>query len=97
MLELHERIDAAQQRGRTLIALPDPVSMAIATLTGWLPGAPLSRDQFRLLAAGNVASGAFDGLAALGVDAAPLGLYLDRWMIRFRKHGRFTLPARARN
>jgi hypothetical protein len=29
------------------------------------------------------------------VPAHPLGLYLDRWMVRYRKHGRFGEKAAA--
>ena len=95
MLELHQRLAAAQGRQRLFAELPDFVSAAFATLTGWLPGAPLSRDQWALLSAGNVASGKFPGLKELGVDAHPLGLFLDRWMVRYRKHGRFGEKPRA--
>ena len=35
------------------------------------------------------------GIAALGVTARPLGLFLDRWMVRYRKHGRFGGKASA--
>ena len=35
-----------------------------------------------------VAPGAL-GLADLGIEAKPLGLFLDKWMLRYRKHGRF--------
>lgn len=89
MLELNERIAAAQERKRSFIPLPDGVSSAIAALTGWLPGAPITSSQFALLKAGTVASGKRSGLKALGIQARPLGLFLDRWMVRFRKHGRF--------
>lgn len=89
MMDLHRRIAAAQGRERLLIALPDFVSGAFATATGWLPGAPLSRDQWELLKAGNVASGSLPGLAELGVTPRPLALFLDRWMVRYRRHGRF--------
>lgn len=89
MLELNQRIAAAQGRQRWFIELPDALSSAFATLTGWAPGAPLTSDQWQLLQAGNAASGKLPGLGALGVTAHPLGLYLDRWMVRFRKHGRF--------
>ena len=88
MLDLNRRIAAAQNRERAFIALPDAVSGAFATLTGWLPGAPLSSDQWALLKAGNVLSGP-NGMDALGVTARPLGLFLERWMVRYRKHGRF--------
>ena len=95
MLDLHQRLAAAQQRERLLIELPDAVASAFATLTGWLPGAPITRDQWLLLRAGNVASGKLPGLKALGIAGKPLGLFLDRWMVRFRKHGRFGAGARA--
>ncbi len=94
MLELNQRIAKAQGRERIFAELPDFVSGAIATLTGWAPGAPLSSDQWALLKAGNVASGKLPGIAALGVTPRPLGLFLDRWMVRYRKHGRFGAKSR---
>ncbi|GGC11031.1 3-beta-hydroxy-Delta(5)-steroid dehydrogenase [Novosphingobium endophyticum] len=89
MLELNRRIADAAGRSRRLIALPDAVGGLIAGATGWLPGAPITSDQFRLLTAGSVASGDLPGLAELGVEPRPLALFLDRWMVQFRKHGRF--------
>lgn len=94
MLDLNRRIAAAQHRERGFIPLPDAVSGAFAALTGWLPGAPLSRDQWALLKGGNVLRGA-NGMTALGVTPRPLGLFLDRWMVRYRKHGRFGAGVRA--
>lgn len=95
MLELHQRIAAAQHRSRTFFELPDFVSGAFATATGWAPGAPLSRDQWALLKAGNVAAGKLPGLGAFGIAPRPLGLFLDRWMVRYRKHGRFGTKVSA--
>ena len=89
MLDFNQRLAAAQARSRTFIELPDGISGLIASATGWLPGAPISSDQFKLLKAGSVASGSQPGIADLGVTARPLGLFLDRWMTQFRKHGRF--------
>lgn len=89
MLELNERIAKAQGRSRAFAQLPDAVSGLIAATTGWLPGAPITTDQFKLLQAGSVASGSAPGIGGLGVTPRPLGLFLDRWMVRFRKHGRF--------
>ncbi|HUQ13861.1 MAG TPA: complex I NDUFA9 subunit family protein [Novosphingobium sp.] len=94
MLELHRRIAAAQARSPGLIALPDAVSGLFATATGWLPGAPLTRDQWALLKRGNVLAGE-NGLKALGVTPRPLSLFLERWMVRYRKHGRFAAKAGA--
>lgn len=95
MIQLHERIAAAQGRSRTFFPLPDFVSGVFAAATGWLPGAPLSTEKWALLKAGNVASGKLPGLKAFGIPPRPLGLFLDRWMVRFRKHGRFGARAKA--
>lgn len=89
MLELHQRIAAAQGRKGRFVPLPDAASAAFATATGWLPFAPLSRDQWRMLAAGNVLPGEHPGIAALGNTPRPLALFLDRWMVQYRTHGRF--------
>ncbi|MFN5903539.1 MAG: complex I NDUFA9 subunit family protein, partial [Novosphingobium sp.] len=35
------------------------------------------------------------GIAALGITPRPIGLFLDRWMVRYRKHGRFGDKAKA--
>lgn len=85
MMQVHERIAAAQGRKRTFLAVPDGLSATFAAL----PGTPMSRDQWTLLKAGNtVAPGAL-GLADMGIEAKPLELFLDKWMLRYRKHGRF--------
>lgn len=91
MLELNQRIAKAQGRRRLFAELPDAVSGLIAAL----PGTPISSDQWMLLKAGNVATGAVPGIAALGIAPRPLGLFLGRWMTRFRKHGRFGAKAQA--
>ncbi len=94
MADINRQIAAAQGRKTKFIDLPDPLSAAFARATGWLPGAPLSSDQFALLKAGNVASG-LPGLTALGIAARPLSLFLDRWMVQYRVHGRFGDKVRA--
>ena len=95
MGEFNRRVAKAAGRTPVLAELPDAVSSAFATLTGWLPFAPLTRSQWLLLKAGNVASGALPGCAALGVTPRAMGLYLDKWLVRYRKHGRFADRAKA--
>jgi NADH dehydrogenase len=90
MEELHRRIARAQGRERALIAVPD----ALAALFAALPGTPMNSDQWALLKRGSTASGALPGCGQLGVQPRPLGLFLDRWMTRYRKHGRFGEKAR---
>jgi uncharacterized protein YbjT (DUF2867 family) len=82
---LHRRVAAAQGRERALLAVPDALSALFAAL----PGTPMNSDQWKLLQAGSVASGALPGIDKLGVQPKPLDLFLDRWMTRYRKHGRF--------
>ncbi|OZA93311.1 MAG: complex I NDUFA9 subunit family protein [Erythrobacter sp. 34-65-8] len=86
MLELNQRIAAGQQRSRTFLPVPDSLSGLFAAL----PGTPMGRDQWIMLQDGSVPSGALPGFAALGIEPKPLDLFLDRWMERYRKHGRFT-------
>lgn len=89
MAGLNRMIAKAAHRSPRFLDLPDSVSGLFVALTGWLPGAPITGQQWKLLKAGNAASGNLPGLKELGVEARPLGLFLDRWMVRFRRHGRF--------
>jgi len=85
MGDLNRRIAAAQGRERRFVAVPD----GLASIFAALPGTPISSDQLMLLKQGSVASGKLPGIAELGVNAKPLDLFLDRWMMRYRKYGRF--------
>ena len=86
MLEINQRIADAQRRKRTFLPVPNPISATFAAL----PGTPMSSDQWDLLAQGNVVSGNLPGFEKLGIDPKPLGLFLDKWMTSYRKHGRFA-------
>ena len=86
MMELNRRIAAAQGRKRSFIAVPD----AVSALTAALPGTPINNDQWSLLKQGNTVSGDHPGFKQLGIEPKPLGLFLEKWMVRYRKHGRFT-------
>ena len=87
MMEINERIAAAQGRNRRFLAMSDGLSGLFAAL----PGTPMSRDQWALLQPGSLVSEGALTLADLGIEARPLGLYLDKWMTRYRKFGRFGL------
>ncbi len=86
MMDIHRQIAGAQRRKRTFVPMPDMVSSIFAAL----PGTPMSSDQWAMLKAGNVISGKHPGLKQMGIDPKPLGLFLDKWMTRYRKHGRFA-------
>ncbi|WP_374406707.1 SDR family NAD(P)-dependent oxidoreductase [Pelagerythrobacter sp.] len=91
MMDLHERIAAAQGHKRYFMPVPD----ALSGLFAMLPGTPMNADQWALLQHGNTASGKQPGLDRLGIQPRPLGLFLDRWMTRYRKHGRFAPQTRG--
>jgi NADH dehydrogenase len=50
----------------------------------------MTSDQWKLLKRGSVPSGTLPGIEALEVRPRPLALFLDRWMTRYRKRGRFA-------
>ena len=57
---------------RWIIDLPDPLGYLQAMLGEWLPGKPISRDNFRSLQVDSV--GDKDGLGELGIVAMPMEL-----------------------
>lgn len=63
---------AAQWSGRRrwVLPLPDALGWLLARLGEWLPGQPLSRDNYRSLATPSVSD--LDGLGALGIVPTPV-------------------------
>lgn len=86
MLELQKRIAHGQRRKPLFLPMPDELSALFAAL----PGTPMNSDQWELLKAGNVAGPGTSGFKALGIEPKPLSLFLDDWMVPYRKHGRFA-------
>lgn len=80
---------AGQDTG--LIDLPDVAAAGMAKL-GFLPGAPLTWDQWLMLKKDNVAGGK-NGLAAFGIEPTPLDAVAGEWLGRFREGGRFAARA----
>lgn len=75
------------------IDVPNGVASALATLTGWLPGAPITRDQWLMLQSDNVVAPRAKGLKALGVAPTPLDAVAHGWLVQYRRHGRFGASA----
>ena len=80
----------AQETGRekSFIELPDAAGALIARL-GFLPGAPITQDQWQMLQHDNVVGTGEDGLAALGIAPTPMGSVAPDWLVVYRKGGRF--------
>ena len=93
MHELNAWISQATGRNRPVVDIPDSVGAAMARLTGWLPGAPISWDQWLMLKTDNVASGANPGFEAFGMSPAPLAAVAGEWLSLYRRRGRFAAPS----
>lgn len=59
---------------RLVIPLPDTLGLMQAYIGEWLPGKPISRDNFRSLKLDSTSSD--DGLAALGIIATPMDVVI---------------------
>ncbi len=89
MRRLSEYIAVASGQSPHLIDMPDFAANALSYL-GFLPGAPLTRDQWRMLQQDNVAPKKTMGLYAFGITPTPLAAVAEEWLARFRHGGRFA-------
>jgi NADH dehydrogenase len=87
MHELNRVIAEAAGRKPGLVDLPNFVGDAMSRL-GFLPGMPITRDQWIMLQKDNVASG--PGLDAFGIQPTPLAAVAPDWLDRFNEGGRFA-------
>ena len=94
MRELNARIAALAGQSPGLVEMPDFVAGAMAKL-GFLPGAPLTRDQWTMLQRDNVAADGASGLDAFGIVPTALETVAPDWLGRFHKGGRFAPRATA--
>jgi uncharacterized protein YbjT (DUF2867 family) len=94
MMELNRRIAMITGRDPVFIEVPDIAAKLLAKGTGWLPGAPITEDQYKMLGSDNVVTGT-DGLAAFGIVPTPLDAVAHDWLNLYRKHGRFGAQATA--
>lgn len=90
MRQLMEWVCETTGRGRPLIDIPDPVGRLIARTTGWLPGAPITWDQWLMLRSDNVVSPGAEGLEAFGLPRTPMAAVSEGWLTSYRRHGRFA-------
>jgi NADH dehydrogenase len=95
MAEIQAWIAKAIRRAPMFVDVPDAVGALIAKATGWLPGAPITHDQWLMLQNDNVVSDDADGLAALGITPTPIDAVAPEWLVQYRRHGRFAGHAGA--
>ncbi|HEY7958422.1 MAG TPA: complex I NDUFA9 subunit family protein [Sphingomicrobium sp.] len=83
MIELHRAILEITGQRPQILPMPDLFGSLLSQL-GWLPGAPLTRDQWLMLQRDNVPSGKLPGLEAFGIKPTPLAAVAPEWLGRFR-------------
>ena len=89
MAELHHAILEITDQDPEIVHMPDFLANLLAKF-GWLPGAPLTHDQWLMLQRDNVPSGRMQGLEAFGIDATPLAAVGYEWLGRFHRGGKFA-------
>jgi NADH dehydrogenase len=89
MVELHHAILELTGQRPEIVHMPDLFASTLAKL-GWLPGAPLTRDQWLMLQHGNVPAEGMPGLEAFGIDPTPLAAVGYEWLGRFNRGGKFA-------
>ena len=80
----------ARSAGREpeLLDLPNFASSFLSWF-GFLPGAPLTRDQWKMLQRDNLPAKKAKGLEAFGIEPTALGAVAPDWLLRFRPGGRW--------
>jgi len=76
------------------IELPDSLGGLIASF-GFLPGAPITKDQWQMLQSDNVVATGADGLVDLGVHPTAIEAVAPGWLVRYRRAGRFGAIRKA--
>ena len=96
MRELTAAIGTAAGQSTELVNMPD-FAASLMSRFGFLPMAPLTRDQWISLQSDNVVGAKALGLAAFGIDPVPLAAVAPEWLGRFREGGRFAARATPRS
>ena len=94
MRQLNETVAQLAGQQPDLVDVPDFVAGGMSFF-GFLPGAPLTRDQWLMLQKDNVADGGATGFKAFGIIPTPLDAVAPEWLGRYRTGGRFAPRATA--
>ena len=88
MREIMEYIARETGQSKPFVNTPDAAARFLAALQ-FLPGAPLTQDQYLMLKRDNIANPALPGFADLGITPAPMASLAPEWLARYRSGGRF--------
>jgi uncharacterized protein YbjT (DUF2867 family) len=95
MADLNAWVADAVAAKPLLLPVPDAIAGLMARFGGWLPGAPITADQWAMLQTDNVPAAGSAGFAAFGIEPKPLEAVAPSWLVRYRQHGRFSLNVPA--
>ncbi|HEX9932800.1 MAG TPA: complex I NDUFA9 subunit family protein [Allosphingosinicella sp.] len=91
MIELNRWIAERTGRGsKAIFDIPDPIGRMIARGGGWLPGAPITWDQWLMMQRDSVAADGAAGFEAFGITPSPLAAVAEGWLTAYRRSGRFA-------
>jgi NADH dehydrogenase len=89
MAEINQAIVELSGQDTEIVSVPDVFGNLLSRF-GWMPGAPLTRDQWLMLQRDNVAAKDAPGLEAFGIEPTPLAAVAWEWLDRFRTGGKFS-------
>ena len=89
MVELHRTILSITNQDPEIVEMPDFITGLIAKF-GFLPGAPITNDQWMMLQRDNVPEKGTAGLEAFGIQPTPLAAVGYEWLGRFHRGGKFA-------
>ena len=83
------------ERKAALVPVPWFIARLNAAAIGWLPGAPITSDQVKLLETDNVVAESAPGFEAFGIAPDSVEAIVPAYLIRFRKTGQYSTPSAA--
>ena len=95
MEQLYTWLAKATGRSPHLVPIPDMLGGPIATIAGFLPGAPITRDQWLMLQKDNVVAPGAKGIEAFGIKPTPMEAVAATWLVQYRQHGRFATTSKT--
>ncbi len=86
----HWIAEATGRAAKPVLPVPDAMGRLLARAGGWMPGAPITWDQWLMLQQDNVVGGGRTGFEPFNMRPAPLAAVADSWMVIYRRRGRFA-------
>ncbi len=83
-------LERTGRAGKPIVDVPDSISGILCGLIGWLPGAPVTRDQWMMMQKDSVVPGGGTGFEDFGRPPSPLAAIAEGWLTAYRRSGRFA-------